>query len=825
MNEYLISPVIDASNASELWLEFDQYFNNWLGDEFADVDVYDGNDWVTVLAMNGADVGSWTSPDHQMIDVSEYANADFRVRFHYYNATFDYYWAVDNVMVHDNSGKYADGKAFQFYKIWHDGVFSNDVDTNFYQYGTNPAVDILVPGETYNACVASLYSTGLSAQTCYEWTYLPCDSFPSWTIFDAYNVEGSDENLVVWTDNVFFTPIEEDFEAGLPEGWMTSTSSAVGWFFTTDGSSAFWAIPPGDGTYACSNDDAANDDGSVDYLITPEMSFVGLSDVQLTFSSYLDGAYGQTGTIEVTMDGGATWEVVESVGTATAWTEVQVDLSAYVGSESIWVAFHSNDNGAWASGWAVDNVSIAPSKAGKANSIVKGTNVYRDGEMVAFVPEPDTFFLDMNLEPGYYDYCIAKVYGEEEDDNEMHWWTSCPDGSCVLDVFVPEECIAPTNLTAESLSGDGYTATLNWDYGADDYIEDFEGAFPPAGWMKLNPDGGTGWEALASNTAPLPGWTGGVATPCPDGGNQMAYATYTTGGPASNDQWLISPQLQAYAGYELSFYMWVQYGDSYLDNVDVLLSTTGTNASDFDITVELLTINTDDGWILYTYDLVGLGLVSSGEEFYVAFREHVTDNFFDGAAILFDNFFYGEAGKMAQPIANNTTSSVGGKDTDYVHVAKPDAPYQELTKGAKALTGTNVYRDGELVAFVEAPATTYADEVGDPGSFCYEVTGVYSVCGESAPSNEACVIIIGVDNLENNISVYPNPANDFVMVEASQDIRSIEITNYMGQVVNSVKAVEMTQYRINTSSLSAGIYFVEVETTAGIEKVRIVISK
>jgi hypothetical protein len=47
----------------------------------------------------------------------------------------------------------------------------------------------------------------------------------------------------------------------------------------------------------------------------------------------------------------------------------------------------------------------------------------------------------------------------------------------------------------------------------------------------------------------------------------------------------------------------------------------------------------------------------------------------------------------------------------------------------------------------------------------------------------------------------------------------------MGQVVNSVKAVEMTQYRINTSSLSAGVYFVEVETAAGIEKVRIVISE
>jgi hypothetical protein len=160
-------------------------------------------------------------------------------------------------------------------------------------------------------------------------------------------------------------------------------------------------------------------------------------------------------------------------------------------------------------------------------------------------------------------------------------------------------------------------------------------------------------------------------------------------------------------------------------------------------------------------------------------------------------------------------------------IEKAFANYEaNFVAGSRVLEGTNVYRDGEMIAFVEAPATTYADLLDEAGYHCYEVTGVYSVCGESDPSNEACVdVSVGVDNVENNISVYPNPANDFVMVESSQDIRSIEITNYMGQVVNSVKAVEMTQYRINTSSLSAGVYFVEVETAAGIEKVRIVISE
>jgi hypothetical protein len=140
--------------------------------------------------------------------------------------------------------------------------------------------------------------------------------------------------------------------------------------------------------------------------------------------------------------------------------------------------------------------------------------------------------------------------------------------------------------------------------------------------------------------------------------------------------------------------------------------------------------------------------------------------------------------------------------------------------------GYNVYRDGVQVNEELVLETTYADEVGVPGYVCYEVTAVYSVCGESDPSNEDCVdIAIGVNEVENTVAVYPNPATDFVSVEASSNIRSIVITNYMGQVVSTVKSVELTKTTINTSDLSAGVYFIEVETNAGIEKVRIVISE
>jgi hypothetical protein len=97
MDEYLTSPVIDASGITgSLILEFEQYYNNLSCN--ADVEVYDGSTWQTVLAQS-SDVGSWSSSDQQRIDISAYANANLQVRFHYYNANYAWYWAIDNFSV------------------------------------------------------------------------------------------------------------------------------------------------------------------------------------------------------------------------------------------------------------------------------------------------------------------------------------------------------------------------------------------------------------------------------------------------------------------------------------------------------------------------------------------------------------------------------------------------------------------------------------------------------------------------------------------------------------------------------------------------------
>ena len=155
----------------------------------------------------------------------------------------------------------------------------------------------------------------------------------------------------------------EDFEDGvIPADWTMTTYSSQGWFVTINGSSPYWSIPTGySGYYACSNDDEANDNGSMDYLITPVLDLTNATSVAIEFDSYFTAEYNQTAHLRASVDGGYNWSLVvewnETMG--TYWTSINVDVSQYCGYDNVKFAFHSNDNGGWGTGWAIDNVKIS----------------------------------------------------------------------------------------------------------------------------------------------------------------------------------------------------------------------------------------------------------------------------------------------------------------------------------------------------------------------------------------------------------------------------------------------------------------------------------
>lgn len=160
--------------------------------------------------------------------------------------------------------------------------------------------------------------------------------------------------------------LEQNFEDNQfpPPGWQSLTRSVTGgWERTDDGSSANWLIPQWDSFYACANDNLAGSgsDGCCDYLISPSLDLRDSEGYTLTFDSFYDGAFGQLAYVEYSLDDGGTWAVLDQVMPDINWTAIQLDLSAFsglAGPPRIRFAFHTADGGAWASGWAVDNVKV-----------------------------------------------------------------------------------------------------------------------------------------------------------------------------------------------------------------------------------------------------------------------------------------------------------------------------------------------------------------------------------------------------------------------------------------------------------------------------------
>jgi hypothetical protein len=66
-----------------------------------------------------------------------------------------------------------------------------------------------------------------------------------------------------------------------------------------------------------------------------------------------------------------------------------------------------------------------------------------------------------------------------------------------------------------------------------------------------------------------------------------------------------------------------------------------------------------------------------------------------------------------------------------------------------------------------------------------------------------------MDQTENlSLKIYPNPVYDLLTIELEEEITSVNIISLDGRILLN----ESTKNIIDVSSLSAGIYFVEVKT-------------
>jgi V8-like Glu-specific endopeptidase len=106
MDEQLVGPVIDCSGFAAVELQFSHDFRWWSGgmDEQCDVDIRSsatGGAWVNIAKYQDANASGTV-----VLDVSTQAAGqdDVQIRFHYYDAVYEWWWAVDDVFLLGNNG-------------------------------------------------------------------------------------------------------------------------------------------------------------------------------------------------------------------------------------------------------------------------------------------------------------------------------------------------------------------------------------------------------------------------------------------------------------------------------------------------------------------------------------------------------------------------------------------------------------------------------------------------------------------------------------------------------------------------------------------------
>jgi hypothetical protein len=443
---------------------------------------------------------------------------------------------------------------------------------------------------------------------------------------------------------------------------------------------------------------------------------------------------------------------------------------------------------------------------------VTGYNIYRDGALLAEISDVEAAYVDAALEPGVYEYQVAVAY------NVMNAALLESDLTDPVSAEILEEILPPTNATV-----DADTGLFSWTdpTAPAGFFEGFEGTFPPAGWVKISPDGGTGWEPLEAGTTPLPGWTGGDAIACPDGGDWQAYATWATGGATSNDQWLVTPQVTVEEGFVLDFWM-IYYMDNYDDHVEILLSTTEQNdVAAFDTVIDAIefTGSSSVDWTQYTYTLTDY--VAAGTPVYIAFRENVNDNLVDGSAISIDNVWIGEALDAATPVVTPNEQAFCARAEHYEHIPATHVVAQ------RELEGYNVYLDGSMIenttetsyqftglihgtTYTAGVEAVYTSGTSDLVEVTFEYTGT-----------STGIMVPAVTKLNGN---YPNPFNPTTAISYSLSSDSkvrIDVFNIKGEKVRTLvnETMEAGNHTIqwngtdeNNRSVASGVYFYKMRT-------------
>ena len=709
--------------------------------------------------------GNW---HEYTVDLNSYVGQNIHIAIRHFNCTDNFCIVVDDIFVGSQTKD-----PLVSCNISLDGnVVANNITGTSYLLNTEGFAN----NSSHNTTVMATYQSGATLSNTANWTFRSADNFQGSTTGLHAVSDGNSVNLS-WTlpmMNSSYTVDEILYD------FADSTLSDLTLIDANNDGYNFRVYPFGGyGSGKCLRSDSWMT-GNIGAL-NPD-NFVVLPRVTATSSSMFSFMAVDSDMPGIAPDPEHFGVAVSTASTPTAssftmvqewnsehdYTEYSVDLSAYAGQQ-IYVAIrHFNTTGETYYLY-VDDIRIT----GVVANIIrpaKGALVYANGELIAMLNHGEESFTH-SVNRYDSEYCIRVIQEGGKDDGTYYALAAPQCATAQVD------CVAPKNLAGVYT---GNAVTLSWER---DIFINFED--DPQGWSYLDADGdGATFGVYAAGGMEPNGSVNSTGTNA-----SLASFSYMNGyGPLNPDNYAFMPLTKVLPNASVEFYA-AGFDPNYPAGTFsfVVASEDGQNI------VSLGTWTTSNPYQRYNVDLSGY----AGENVFLGFRHHST------------------VAAYALCIDNITVINAVWAGT---------ASVTERYKIYRSFDGNNY----TVIGYADGDATSYVDHDIQNRDQYYKVTAVNTVSGgETCESDYAMAVdgihnyvhltTDGIDEVDINVKIYPNPTNGIVNINA-EGIKNVIVVNSLGQIV-----CETVENQIDLSQFGNGLFMLRITTENGVSVQKIMV--
>lgn len=706
--------------------------------------------------------GNW---HEYSVDLNSYVGQDVYIAIRHFNCSDNFCICVDDIFVGPQSKD-----PLVSCNISLDGnVVANNVTGVSYLLNTNGFAN----NSTHTTTVTATYQSGNTLSNNTEWTFRSADNFQGSPTGLQAESNGDAVNLS-WTLPMMNSSFVVD--ELLYDFSDTTMSDLTVIDANGDGLNFYPCTYGGYGSGPClrSNSWQGQALNTDNFAVLPHLT--ASSETVLTFVArdadqpgiapdpeHFGVAVSTTGNTNP-----ADFIMIQEWNSQHAYTDYTVDLSAYAGQQ-IYVAFrHFNTTGETYY-LNIDNIKITNIEA-EITRPAKGVVLYANDELIATLNHGEESFTH-SVNRYDSEYCI-RIIQEGSKTDGTYYALAAP--QCAT---VQLDCVAPKNLAGEF---DNQGVHLSWE--RDIYI-DFED--DPQGWTFIDADGdGSVFGIYAAGGMEPNGSVNTIGT----NASLSSFSYINDYGPLTPDNYAFMPLTKILPNASVEFYA-AGYDPSYPAETFsfAVASEDGMNI------VTLNTWTTSHPYQRYNVDLSAY----AGQKVFLGFRHH------------------SQVAAYALCIDNITVKNA-------------------IWSGTSSVTERyNIYRstDGvnyNLIGYADGDVTSYTDNAIQGVNQYYKVTAVNTVAGgETCESNPAMAVdglhdyihvtTDGIDEIDSNVSVYPNPTNGIVNINA-EGLKNIVVMNTLGQ-----KIFETAENQVDLSQFGTGLFMLRIETEQGSSVQRIMV--